>query len=458
MNSLSFLDQARQNTIDFFYAYCHANDMERALSYFSQTSSFISWGKNEVYLDYAAVAATLHERMTMPYFLELSNVHTEIINATENFCVVLFTANINYHTDKDTAINEFVRATAVFRKEQEFAKIVYLHCSASNMLHSLGRIIPLEHGVEATKQLTKLECDRSMAIDICNHTPNGLAYFLIGDRYPFVYANQTFCEIMGCEDFADLMLHTKGELECTIYKEDVPMVRQALLSHVNGESYTINYRVVTKQGYFKWVMERGQYISDTDTGEEYYICTVIPLELEQDEFSYGNLVDYSYIQNAKISVELFLQQTLDYNDFHNRPASCKRLLEHCCNTLQASGGVISAIKDRSQKLELLYYYDVNNVPSSNVFDYFTWGQLEEFFTEDGFSICSDLNNVPESSSEDINWRHLRSTMTKIITIKGQPRYLLSVFSRHNVHHWTENEQDILEQASKLYSLLLDEEF
>ena len=73
MHKADFLQQAEQNTLDFFYAYCHDNNMEKVLSYFSKESCFISWGKDELYLDFDAIMATMHKRMTLPYFIELSN-------------------------------------------------------------------------------------------------------------------------------------------------------------------------------------------------------------------------------------------------------------------------------------------------------------------------------------------------------------------------------------------------
>ena len=458
MREANFLKQAEQNTVDFFYTYCHDNNMEKVLSYFSKESCFISWGKDELYLDFDAIMATMHKRMTLPYFIELSNVHTEIINASANFCVVLYTADALYHIDKDHAAKEFLRASAVFRLEQNEPKISFLHCSAAKGIHDLGKILPLEHGVEATKFLTKLECDRSMAIDICEHTPNGLIYFLIGDHYPLVYANQAFCNLMGCEDFTDLMQYTKGYLECSVYCEDLSRVQQALLSHINDVPYTINYRMVTKQGTLKWVMERGQFISDKETGEEYFICTVIPLELDKQGLSYGNLVDYSYINQAKISVELFLQQTLDYMDFNNRHAVCQKLLQHVCDTLQASGGIVCSIKNKASNMEPLFFYDVNNHPMSKVLCNYTWNEMKEFFGEDGFSICSDLNAVPDSVFHDENTGFIKSAISKKVTIKGRDEYLLTLFHRGKARGWTENEQDIVNQTAKLYSLLLDEEF
>ena len=454
----AFLELARQRSIDFFQAYCIENNMEKVLNYFSQKSSFIGWGSREVYLDYNAIAATAHERMTIPFLVQLDNIHTELIKATDNFCVVMYTADLSYQTSKDNYVHELERATLVFRKESDEPKIVYLHSSAANKIHALGKILPVEHGAEAIRMLTQLECDRSMAVDICNHSPNGLLYCLIGEHYPLVYANQTMCQLLGCKDFTELMEYTKGEMECTVYHEDLSHVQKALLSHVDGTPYTINYRLVNKQGHMRWITERGKYVVDADTEEEYYICTIIPLELDQEDFSYGNLVDYNYINNAKISTELFLEQTLEYNDFNNRPEVCQKLLRHCCETLQASGAVLSLIESDTDHIIPQLYFDVNGVPMSDFFKYYTWTELEPFFREGGFSICTDLNAIPEERYHLKEITGIRSTMTKVITIKNRPCYLLTIFSRYNVRNWTENEQDILTQACKLYSLLLDEDF
>ena len=234
---------------------------------------------------------------------------------------------------------------------------------------------------------SQLECDRSMAVDMCEHTPNGLLYCLIGEHFPLVYANQSLCDILGFKDFSELIEYTKGQMDRCIYQADLELLKQVLLSFSNGVPYTINYRVLTKQGQVKWVMERGRYVLDAETGEEYYICTIIPLELEQEDFAYGNLVDYTYIENAPLSVERFLEQTLAYMDFHDRPAVCQKLLQHCCETLQASCGVVSIIHEGSKKIEPLYYYDKKNFPIDFILSNFYWEDIAPYFTEDGFSLC-----------------------------------------------------------------------
>ena len=458
MRNASFVEQARQRTLDFFQAYFIENNMEKMLSYFSKHSSFMGWGSKEIYPDYEAIAATAHERMTIPFFVDFDGISMETIQATENFCIVLFTANITYHTDSGTPVRELERATFVYRKEQGEPKIVYLHSSAANKLHDLGKILPLEHGAEVTRRLTQLECDRSMAIDMCEHTPNGLAYCSIAEHYPLIYANQTLCQLLDCKDFTELMEYCKGEMERTVYYGDWDRMQRVLLSHTGNTPYAITYRMVTKQGQLRWVMERGQYIADGDTGEEYFIATIIPLELEQNDFSYGNLIDQGYIENAPISVGLFLQQTLDYNNFKDRPTSCQRLIEHCCETLQATGAILYSLKDSEQRITPVYWFDKLKMFGTPILSHFSWSVIASYFDEDGFSICTDLNNVPKSNFHSTDKNFMRSGISKVITIQGQAQYLLTVYHRGKPHTWTENEQDIVLQTSKLFSLLLDEAF
>lgn len=138
MLDASFAEQARQRTLDFFQAYCIDNNMDKVLSYFSKQSSYIGWGSQEIYPDYAAIVATAHERLTIPFFVQFDDISMETINATDNFCVVLFTANLSYQTDKGATVRELERATLVYRKENGEPRIVYLHSSAANKLQ-IGR-------------------------------------------------------------------------------------------------------------------------------------------------------------------------------------------------------------------------------------------------------------------------------------------------------------------------------
>ena len=71
MLDASFAEQARQRTLDFFQAYCIDNNMDKVLSYFSKQSSYIGWGSQEIYPDYAAIVATAHERLTIPFLYSL---------------------------------------------------------------------------------------------------------------------------------------------------------------------------------------------------------------------------------------------------------------------------------------------------------------------------------------------------------------------------------------------------
>ena len=71
MTNISFAEQAKQRSLDFFQAYGVENNMEKVLSFFSKESALIGWGSKEIYLDYAAIVATAHQRMTIPFLCSL---------------------------------------------------------------------------------------------------------------------------------------------------------------------------------------------------------------------------------------------------------------------------------------------------------------------------------------------------------------------------------------------------
>ena len=114
MTNISFAEQAKQRSLDFFQAYGVENNMEKVLSFFSKESALIGWGSKEIYLDYAAIVATAHQRMTIPFFMQFDDISTEIINATANFCIVMVTAKLTYHTDRGNTVREQERATFVY--------------------------------------------------------------------------------------------------------------------------------------------------------------------------------------------------------------------------------------------------------------------------------------------------------------------------------------------------------
>ena len=112
-------------------------------------------------------------------------------------------------------------------------------------------------------------------------------------------------------------------------------------------------------------------------------------------------------------------------DFKDCSSVCQKLLQHCCEMLQASCGVVSIIHEGSKKIEPLYYYDKKNLPIDFILSNFYWEDIAPYFTEDGFSLCTDLNNVPNCNMYSKCENTLRSGITKTIVIKGQRKYLLT---------------------------------
>ena len=48
MTNISFAEQAKQRSLDFFQAYGVENNMEKVLSFFSKESALIGWGSKEI--------------------------------------------------------------------------------------------------------------------------------------------------------------------------------------------------------------------------------------------------------------------------------------------------------------------------------------------------------------------------------------------------------------------------
>ncbi|MDY4919969.1 MAG: PAS domain-containing protein [Phascolarctobacterium sp.] len=455
----SFYQQAEQLAREMTSAYCERLDMDFFRNAFSQEQTYyVAWGKNEYYPSYDAICATLNERLTKPYYIDVQNVATEVIPVSASVCIVLLTAELSYRVPDAHYKKQLLRSSLVFRKEATGAKIVYLHTSPFKRINQLLYIKPESYGNKALEQVACDEAKLQLAHALFDDTPNGLVYFLISEHYPVVYRNQNLCKMLGYTDFADLLRCTKGQVQHIVYPEDLELVKSTLRAHINGVPYTLTYRLLTKEQRPLWVLERGVYVDDGLNGEDFYIATIIPIKRTQCKLNYGNLLNYERLNNPPLSLSHFLAQTLDYMDFTNRQHSIQQLLQHASETLQLHGIMLYRIEPNDGPLRPYLYYDSEN-ELRPCFDHGrSWREIQSYFDDQGFSTCSDLKYIPEGLSYVAKPQHIRSTLTKSIIINNEVRYVFTAYYRFQPHDWTDKEQELMQEVAKLLTLLLDENF
>ena len=74
--------------------------------------------------------------------------------------------------------------------------------------------------------------------------------------YPAVYLNKALYKLAGYNSMTEMLTATHGEMKNMIYAADLPKLKKVMATHCGSEPYTINYRLLRKDGTAVWVLER----------------------------------------------------------------------------------------------------------------------------------------------------------------------------------------------------------
>ena len=297
---------------------------EKVLQFFSNTcSSWIGWGKEEIYPTYNDVFNTFIRRVDdIPQNI-IEDMHSQVLFESQDFCIVFVACSIKSQPQTGLLLNETARFTFVIRKENDGLKIVHLHFSAAWNELNPGEVYPVAKGsTEFYKNELQMEKPGTPSFVAAN-TPNGLKCCLAQKNYPAVYINKALYKLAGYKSMTEMLIATGGDIKNMIYAADLPKVKRIMSAHCGEVPYTINYRLLRKDGTAIWVLERGQFTA-TDGPDDYFICSIAPLLPDQNEFNYGTLLDYSEIENAQIPLDLYFKTALKIIEQHDEKTAAAK--------------------------------------------------------------------------------------------------------------------------------------
>ena len=326
MKQSEFCKKAQQNAIAVLKAYFVESNMEKALSYFSKDcSSWIGCGENELYLNYPDVFNTFTRRTGEILRHTMDDTNSCVLFDGGSFCMVLVTATITPAPQTGTYFKETGRFTFAFRNEDGEPKVVQLHSSAPWHKLQVGELYPQEEGSKAFFKLEQQLDGSNLPAFTAANTPNGLKCCLVDKDYPAVYINKALYKLAGYNSMTEMLTATHGEMKNMVYAADLPKLKKVMATHCGSEPYTINYRLLRKDGTAVWVLERGQF-TPTDGDDDYFICTIAPLMQEQDSFNYGTLVNYDDIASAQIPMDLYFKAALDIIEQNDKQTALEKLM------------------------------------------------------------------------------------------------------------------------------------
>lgn len=454
MKQSEFCKKAQQNAIAVLKAYFVESNMEKALSYFSKDcSSWIGWGENELYLSYPDVFNTFTRRTGEILRHAMDDTTCHVLFDGGNFCMVLVTATITPAPQTGTYFKENVRFTFAFRAEDGEPKVVQLHSSAPWHKLQVGELYPQEEGSKAFFKLEQQLDGGNLPAFTAANTPNGLKCCLVDKDYPAVYLNKALYKLAGYNSMTEMLTATHGEMKNMVYAADLPKLKKVMATHCGSEPYTINYRLLRKDGTAVWVLERGQF-TPTDGDDDYFICTIAPLMQEQDSFNYGTLVNYDDIASAQIPMDLYFKAALDIIEQNDKQTAMEKLMKLCCSMAQISGAFIKDIRRSGKFMPVVAKYFNGSDEFTSLLKC-TPEDIVNRFNSQGLNQCSNTVLLPKVYKDKLDALDVKAYLSKTIRTGGSDSYVLTFVSLGTPHNWTDSDKDFITQTARLLALLLN---
>lgn len=93
-----------------------------------------------------------------------------------------------------------------------------------------------------------------------------------------LYANQEMIRLTGCTDLDDFLQFTKRKFSNLVHPEDLEQVEKSIWhqieSHMNGYNDYVKYRLATKDGDYKTVLDYGRIVENEHYGSVFYVLVV----------------------------------------------------------------------------------------------------------------------------------------------------------------------------------------
>ena len=379
------------------------------------------------------------------------NIEIHVPFATDELCVILLTADINYLVDNGYVMQFHCRTSYVVVQRQGKLEILHLHFAIP---HKSIRNTHLHGQQECTNLHISSPINNPLhgaATAAGMYSPNGLIFYQISGKERVGLVNASLLQLLGYASNKDLFECTQGKLEKLVIPEDWTLVRRHLAKREPGSIFTINATFMRKDGSAVKVLLRGNYVENHN---HFFILSLTPLLVPDEELSYGDFTEEEkYAEDYSIPYELFLKIALDIFVQYGREKGIPHLLELCTAVLNAHNGWICDARELNKPLQLLFFNTAPgykkllpiNMPSRCCLYHCHAYNTNAF---------NSLAKTPKPLQSIVRSLDIASWMHSIITLDGKESFILFFLRQKEDKPWTENEQKIMHYASKMFALLL----
>ena len=114
--------------------------------------------------------------------------------------------------------------------------------------------------------------------DIAENTPGGIMVHKIGGNGDILFANKRMAELLGCRDLDEFMDHVQGCFRYVVHPDDNARTYEEIVSQASpkkvGSEFYVDYRVATKDGSVRRVLENGRVVEIEGVGMAIYAIVI----------------------------------------------------------------------------------------------------------------------------------------------------------------------------------------
>ena len=115
--------------------------------------------------------------------------------------------------------------------------------------------------------------------DVSNNLPGAFFIYRANkEDERILYANQEMIRLTGCTDLDDFLQFTGRKFSNLVHPEDLAQVEESIWhqieSHMNGYNDYVRYRLATKDGHYKTVLDYGRIVENEHYGSVFYVLVV----------------------------------------------------------------------------------------------------------------------------------------------------------------------------------------
>lgn len=175
----------------------------------------------------------------------------------------------------EMVLHERQRTTFIFKQEEKKLKTVHIHNSVPFTAIQEKKLFPVEMAKESYHRMKEILVEQERQIELMlSQIPGGLTIVHADNPFTIKWISKGLCETLGYKTVEECIKGIGNCCQGFIFPEDFEAVRKQIKKELDSNnSYSVEYRVLRKNGDILYVMDAGKQ-SINEQGEKIVTCLI----------------------------------------------------------------------------------------------------------------------------------------------------------------------------------------